>query len=180
MKTIALCGLAVATLGSTGFVGYKLAKSPVSGPRDIVTQGDVQATLQEARNLMTALQEHGWNWADVRRYHDGQFRPPDQDFAYDELLRESSQPFSQLDLEPLYRDEIAFYTDLYVRNDFERIPGVEGRAHYSGFWIVGWRNGNITRVPMADVRLLQVSSDRRVYVFPGMSAYRDDLPRPTL
>ena len=78
---------------------------------------------------------------------------------------------------PLYEEEVAFYSDLYVTRSLEAIPGVEGALHLGGFYIVGWKDGRVEQVPVADVRVYP-HGDRLMLVFPGMSVYDTSLPVP--
>lgn len=44
-------------------------------------------------------------------------------------------------------------------------------------FIVAWRDGRVSLVPLPDVRMLEKKPKEWVFVFPGMSNYDSELPR---
>lgn len=142
---------------------------------DIVRgQGDLKATVTQARELLGELAAKNW---DAKKVDHSLLRAPDQSFSPDESQRAPKWPTYtfQKGFEAYY-PEVAFFTDLYVRKGLKVVKGSEGNATAEGFYVVGWRDGRVTLVPLPDVRLLKVNSEESIVVFPGMKAYNAELP----
>ena len=169
----------VAVLAAFGFAwlaGGTLGSRKTDRKPDInlLTQGHVEDTMARARTLLTALRENEWD-AERIDYH--LLRVPDQDFAQFERLRGPNTYASFFCArQDIYRAKVAFYIDLYIRKNLEVVPGIEGVLHVEGFYIVGWKDGRIERVPWDQVRLYP-SGPGFKDVFPGMDEYDPELPR---
>ncbi|MEQ1935986.1 MAG: hypothetical protein ABL962_19200 [Fimbriimonadaceae bacterium] len=146
--------------------------------KNLVKFGDPEGTIEVGRRLLAELQSNNYDWNALWE-RDDIMHVPDQEFYQHAPPPEMRarhytwSPCPQLE----YQDEVAFYSNIYTWEDFTVIPGIEGRLHISGFYIVAWKDGRVERVPVEDTRLYPVAKDRLITVFPGMSEYRADLPK---
>ena len=84
-------------------------------------------------------------------------------------------PYMDPKVEHLYRGQVAIDSDLYVRRTVKVVPGIEGITEFEGFFIVGWFDGRVEKVPVDKVRMIKIG-DGYSNVYPGMKEYRNDLP----
>jgi len=75
-------------------------------------------------------------------------------------------------------NEVAFYSPLYYKRNFQIGAGGSRSSSPEGFFIVAWKDGRVTQVPWSDVRYCAYAgSETQVgYAFPGMSLWREDDP----
>jgi hypothetical protein len=139
---------------------------------NLLEQNSLATTSERARQLMAALRENNWSANGVDREL---LRVPDQDLAQIPSDRADYVPTFWCPSADNVYDEIAFYSMLYVRRDFTVAPGSEGRTQYSGFFLVGYRSGEVEEVPVQDVRILWRDGIGKP-VFPGMAEYSSELP----
>jgi hypothetical protein len=119
------------------------------------------------------LRANNYDWKKVDR---SLWSVPDE-IHYQLWQPRTYHAWSRLTNIPVYHDEIAFYSNLYVWMEMKPSSGLEGKSlQLSGFYIVGWKNGEVTRVPTDEVRVLYSASGSGVNVFPGMSEFSTDLP----
>lgn len=73
---------------------------------------------------------------------------------------------------------VAFYTDLYIDPHVSYSAGDVATTEPEGFYLVGYRNGEVRQVPLNDARMAPVTGhpNTRELVLPGMKAYRKTLP----
>lgn len=147
-----------------------------SAPTDseILTKGDPEAAIRQLHQLWNAL-----------KAQDFERKITPQIFALLDLQDESLSPKRSyrsertvsvtLPVVPEYGD-VLFFTDLYVDPRVKRGPGDLAIPSPAGFFIVGWRDGRIEKVPIEDIRMLSLGG-KQIYCFPGMPQYREDLPR---
>lgn len=77
----------------------------------------------------------------------------------------------------IYDGQVATYTDLFVRRTLTKIVGKEGVLKTEGFFIVGWVDGRVEKIPVEQIRLLPDGDEMWRWVFPGMRQYRTSLMR---
>lgn len=168
---IPACAGIFVTAAIAGFMFANDAK-----PIDLAKNGDIDGTIAIARSYLSALRENDWNSFKTWKLHPEFLRVPDQDYAKDPGLRAAANTFTAGPLPGVYKDEVAFYTTIYLNTTFHVVPGQEGYPTFEGCVIVGWKDGRVTRVPWQEIRL-NPFEDGWVYVFPGMKVYNDSLPR---
>lgn len=176
MKTRLYLGLAAVLAVAFG-AAWKLGEAPRVGRapiKNLVKEGDLQGTLAVGQQLVAQLADNNWNWDAVDQ---NLLKVPDQynyQFAPEGEGTWTWSPCPQ----PVYQDEVAFFSMLYIWRNMEVIPGIEGRLHVSGSYIVGWKDGRVEAIPVSDVRLIPAEESQTYnMVFPGMDVYDPDLPR---
>lgn len=143
-----------------------------------LTAGDPEAALEQARKLMDALRAANWDKTRV---------PFELKFLPDRYMHEAKQfrtdrqtTFSFPAHDPRLRapeyENVAFATDLYVRKNVSHYKGDGAKSRPEGFYIVGWKDGRVEKVPVWDVRIVPSSTRRneKIEVFPGMPGYDRD------
>lgn len=147
---------------------------------DPVVAGNPDDAVERARRLIVALREANWNSLEVP----WEMRVlPDHIYAENKSLRSNrSVSYTEMEIPAMKRapeyDEVAFFTDIYVRQNTSYYRGDKARSNPTGFYIVGWKNGDVTKVPVGDVRVMRsVEPDKVVWAFPGMRCYDPSKPR---
>lgn len=137
--------------------------------------GNLDDTMKRCRKLLKALEKNGWTDGYCENKNPIPYEMltlPDQKYAEHPHLRESTAfwiPANQ----PRY-EQIAFMTEIYMRQNSAHYRGNRSVSTPSGFLLVAWKDGRIEQVPVHDVR---TGEDGRGYIVPGMKGYRDDLPK---
>lgn len=162
----------VSYLGATAAIAFAHSTKT----KDLLKQGDVTGAMQQAHSLLSALSQNGWDPLKV----DGNLLTlPDQLYAeYPRQRRANYWSFQMMSL-PV-ENEVAFYSPLYVRENFRVVQGLEATKSPEGFFIVGWKNGKVTQVPVAGARSYvwgQGGGRRGHVVFPGMAVYNAAMPQ---
>lgn len=184
MKTIAIL-VAVSSLGGGAyFVGREAMKSSKLEPTaNIYTEKNYDDAIEHCRVLWAALRDNGW---EPRNVDPSLLRLADQDFAEDPSRR---GPDAQSFAIPTYRSDpnsvyqnVAFFTTLYVRKNASNGSGPElgRRFNPTGYYIVCFKDGRVEKVSVLDVRFVSNPTGPQggtMPVFPGMAAYRLDLPK---
>lgn len=162
---------------STALCGAVLAVSqggllrPTENNRQFTRKLDPDGAMRQAEQLMKAYQSANGNWRQVDR---SLLMLPDQRLAENEIRR-NSQSFVTPSANSVYDGQVAFYADLYMRQNLKYEGGDAYRENRSGFYIVGYTNGEIRKVPAIDVRLHHSNSAEHgniwYHVFPGMTEY---------
>lgn len=163
----------LAWTGSYSVMARRLVNTPATArAKNLVNEGDIDGAMTQARALIADLRAHDWDWdaIDTSLLH-----LPDQQYAEWEAQRGTWQYSFYHCKHPIY-DEVAFYCDLYARLNLHIVPGIEGENHPTGFFIVGWKDGRVTQVPVAEARLFDIGAQRSKLVFPGMGEYSATLP----
>lgn len=158
-------------------VGYFALKSwnekPSNTQLNLVTHGDHAGAMQQARQLLEALSANNWDSSLVNQQL---LRHFDQDFAGEPFQRSPNSPtFFVSRPDSIYWDSVAFYATLYVRRNIGPGNGPEGIvSHPEGFFIVGWKNGTVNKIPISQVRLKRYPGEKSyAYIFPGMERYSE-------
>ncbi len=167
-------GLSLASLARSGeresSASSRFASKPPSS-----RQQDVGAAMQQANQIMHILQVNNW---DIAAVPESLRRLADQDLAETEWKRSRGHSFSLHDSNhPTYGDDVAFFSRTYVRQNLHGDPNATEKtsASPSGFFIVGYRTGEVVQVPVAQVRIKRAtrfqSNGTYEYIFPGMGEY---------
>jgi len=140
-----------------------------------------EEAIAQAKKLMLAYIEAGRDWSKIDA---NLLRHPDQKLVEGINLR-AANAFMPLYADAFYDGQIAFTCSMYAQRNLVYKGGDEIESSPSGFFIVGYENGAIRKVPVKDVRYYQirltkngVTDDVWKHVFPGMPQYAiaDDRP----
>ncbi len=144
------------------------------GLPDIFKKGNSDDAIVRGKALIENLKENNWDWLKVKSSF---LNLPDQYMADDpEYRRANLTAWCIVPLDDPNIPEVAIYTDLYVRRNLKVYKGDTGTANPEGFYIVGFRDGNIERVPLSEVRVAVIKGQGRQIVFPGTKFYNKNLP----
>lgn len=162
-----------------GIIGTAAAKNPGQRPEpNALEQGDVKESIKIFSALYEDLKSHNF---DVKKVALQKYRLPDQDLTEYAANRDRNTVVIYLPnaMTPEYKN-LAFYTDIYVRLNIRHFPNEKNDSRPEGFYLVCWKDGRIQKVPVEKVRILKRPKHDRMQeylpVFPGMAAYRDNLP----
>ncbi len=145
---------------------------------DATKTGDPEAGMRQLQQLMDALRANNWNPVKVPR---SLLTLPDGRFAENPAFRDRPNiVFPSMPTPEKYKKDqvpefepIAFYTEVYARFNRSYYKGDRSQSQPTGYFIVGWKDGRIEKVPVMQVRTF-VSRDARrdeTYCFPGMPEY---------
>lgn len=141
---------------------------------DPVKAGDPEAAMRHSAKLLELCRKANWdvnpNTVPVRM-----MLLPDRYMSEDPHQRSdrvSSFCFPSSDTSPELAN-VALYSDIYVRHNVSRYRGDVSRARPTGFYIVGFKDGRVLKVPVDDARLLKNGR----LVFPGTPEYDPDLQK---
>lgn len=143
---------------------------------DAAKVGDVEGAMQQSKLLLEALRKVAWEPGSFR---EGYRVPrellflPDRSMAENETLNGKHVFFYNISKIP--KDwEIAFYSTLYARANPSHYRNDVTKFKPSGFYIVGWKDGRVTKVPIEDIRMKVMPDGIRIATFPGMKVYHPD------
>lgn len=168
---------------------------------DIATGDNLDRATAQAQRLLVAYRQAGW---DVQRFMgtpgaNDLLILPVQDQVEEPTLRLPGAPSFALvstfspemaarfpqeaektrRLLPLM-GELAFFSETFVRKNIKVYPHARGESDPSGVYIIGWKNGRVEQIPWQRVRTYPTDKNGGFFLcFPGMPAYREDLPRPS-
>ncbi|MGC4043471.1 MAG: hypothetical protein QM758_06670 [Armatimonas sp.] len=160
------------------FTGYKILAAPkpirkiAADVPDAAVVGNPKQTEEECRALLNKMKSVGWDWKKLKQddfHFSGLKNCEDKDIREGRGMPLMAYPGSE---------QVAFANFLYIRENAEVYEGDNIIKKPSGFYVVAWKNGDITRVPIEDTRLARVpgTAGYRV-VFPGMKEYDAGNPR---
>ena len=156
---------------------YKDANTPILQPGvetlDAAVHGDPEDAMRRARELLVLMKAENWKTNRI---------PLEPRLLPDRYMAESptfhsdystSFSFPSKRLYPEYDEEIAFYTSIYARTNAKIYKGDRVVSHPTGFYIVGWKNGDVTKVPVETIRLIPSTTHpgASIPTFPGMKSY---------
>lgn len=145
--------------------------------------------MAQAREVLKQLKEKNWQVhaidRSLLRLRDQSFAENEKDRHADVVSFDIKHPDSPIEI---YKRQVAFTSKLYVRRNYARGSGPEQiTSRPEGFFIVGWKNGIVTKVFVQDVRMYRYMLPKQqggpevdevfLYVFPGMDCYNVNLPR---
>ena len=149
-------------------IGYPTAHIP-----DAAKYGDVEASIRQCKELYAALQAENGDWRKVFKTNPSLMYLPDRMMAEDEAYRKKalSFRFPREFQKPLY-GKVAFWTEIYARDNTVQYRGEVTRSKSSGFYLVCFSNGDVKQFPVQDIRIALVSKwNSYIPVFPGMKEY---------
>jgi len=172
-KTLAFVGIAfLAGLAAT-YIGKPMIAKAQNQEPDALRDGNPDQTEVAAKNLLTELKNNGW---DPWKVEFAKFRVSDQNMSQNPRLRgpEANTFIAHGIDQSVYGGQVAFWTDLYTRVNKNVAPGHEADVSSEGFYIVGWKDGHVSRVPVAELRYQKTTyqgNDAASFIFPGMTQY---------
>lgn len=154
---------------AVGFAVTRIATSAAKTPSS-PKNGGIDNAMQQARKLMAELSEANWN---PREVDQSLLRLPEQDYAQNRMDRLPQRDSFIIPSKFQQYDEVAFYCDTFISRKREIVKGREAELTVTGFFIVGWKDGVINTVDVADVRLVPLPGvdNTWFHVFPGMNEY---------
>jgi hypothetical protein len=164
----------------SGALWYRVGKNrPVfdtsRGVPNILEHGNSDDAVKRGSVLISELSKNSWNPFKIKKYY---LELPDQSMSdVSEVRKSDVSAWCIVPLDDPAISEVAIYTDLYVRRNLKVYKGDVGTANPEGFYIVGFRDGHIDKVPLSDVRIAVIKGQGRVMVFPGTKFYNKNLPR---
>jgi hypothetical protein len=166
----------VALLALTAGFGFALTRTAmlVAKREPDLKTGGIDNAMEQARRLLNELRNVEWNPRDVDQ---ALLRLPEQDFVDLPTQRVPDMPSFITDKVHRQYDELAFFSNTFVRQSAQIVPGQEAEVTVTGFFIVGWKDGRVNTVDVADVRLFPLPNQDQVWiwVFPGMDEYASGL-----
>lgn len=183
MKTLLLTvSLVVCFL--TGLFASSMAKPATDKPREtakkkpLTDQERLDQAIQQAHLLYKELAAKNFN--DPFPSKELQYLP-DQNFAENGMFHDNQTAAFSIPPPPVYgawpgyRDQVAFYSSIFVRMNRKAPVGDVVDYQPTGVYIVCTVRGEVTTVPANEVRCVSVTmpngTKASYYVFPGMSQY---------
>jgi hypothetical protein len=160
---------------TVGMRYYRMHYLPIAHPTahipDGTKYGNPQASIEQSYKLLSVLKTVDWDpWKAPREL----LYLPDRRFSERESVRsgkELSFSFPNLGSKDHPETEpVAFVADLYVRENPAAYNGDKIQTDTAGFYIVGWKDGRVTTVPVKDVRVI-VKDGYYIASYPGMPGY---------
>ncbi|MCW5935715.1 MAG: hypothetical protein KIT11_00205 [Fimbriimonadaceae bacterium] len=173
LKPLALSALTA----SLALAGFAFGRS-LSEKTDALGAGDPVNAEAVARAIALQLRANGNQPVRLPR---GLTLLADQKLASDREDRDNPVSFCTPRPDHPVLGELAAYTNLYIRSNFQRGEGDEGWTNPEGFYVIAWRDGRVERVPFGTERYVWAyEGEARLYtVFPGMTAYANAVDRAT-
>lgn len=173
---------------ATASAGFRLVDGQ-TGSQDIVYRsgsdvpdpakvGTSDATIDRARELIALLRKS--NWKIGKGFPREKLTVDDQRYAEFPQDRRQRTSFGIPISKPPYED-VAVICDTYVRKNIVARRGGGSSQTPSGFFIVGFKDGRVEKIPVGKVRVkeyrVEGASTRRIgLVFPGTREYDASLP----
>ena len=135
------------------------------GIPDATKVGNVEAAMEQSRQLMAYFKAHPGKFNPIEMGTDaGLLFLPDAKYAEDEFMRTmKSTSFAVPSDEP----DIFFFSNVYARMNRGYYKGDRSKGNATGFFIVGYRNGEVKQIPVSQVRTPRHTT--RAYCFPGQA-----------
>lgn len=133
---------------------------------------DVEGAISQCKTILSILKQNDWDPSAVpfpmQVLPDGRRSPRAE-------MRDGK---TSMFVFPRDHGKVAFYTDLYIDPKVSYSSGDVATTEPEGFYLVGYRNGEVRQVPLADARMAPVTGrpNTSELVLPGMKAYRKTLP----
>jgi hypothetical protein len=171
LKSLALSGLFVSVWLSAHLITAQAFAVENQLPKNLAREGNLAFAMEHGQVLLTALEAANW---DFHQVNPELFLLPEQVHHEDAVMREAWQWAYQPGMHEA-QAELAFTCSLYTRLNVRVQPGVEASTEPEGHFVVGWKDGRVTLVPVSEARLFPVGDNEKVLVFPGMANYSSDL-----
>ncbi len=178
-SVVAATLLTLFTVSFFGFHWYRdnylpLPKQPIRQPDPLIVGGP-DAAVQRTYKVIELLRAAQWDFDKVSL---ADLRLPDARYAESASLRNPwattyctpNRPDGDPRNEPVYKD-VACFTDLYARSNPTYYRGDRAKFKPEGYYIVGWKDGRVTKVPIGDIRWNSGVKEKVVLSFPGMPNY---------
>ncbi|MDX1932022.1 MAG: hypothetical protein SFU56_05400 [Capsulimonadales bacterium] len=172
-------GIAMAIMLCTAVVWVAFRRSqPIletgkDTPNPLVV-GDPEKAVRQTERLVAALKAVQWDYVKVPREL---AKLPDSALAEDPVMREANtMSYRFVPSTDPNIPEVAVYTDIYVRRNIAHFAGDRTVCNPEGFYIVGFRDGRVVKVPIDKVRLGSNALGGRGIVFPDTKNYKENLP----
>jgi hypothetical protein len=136
-------------------------------------------SMDQARALMSSLQANNF---DLQRIDRRLLKHPDQALAESKSKRNPQRmTFELLDPSGRMGEALAFVCDIYVKMNPVYEGGDSWKVTPTGYFIVGYRDGTVAQVPVADVRYLKshdpsLGGEIHLVLYPGMRDYDSGVP----
>ncbi len=139
------------------------------------TAGGADAAVERTREIIPLLRSVGWDSLKIKA---STLQLPDRGLAEDEAYRRPNQPSylfpngsgKFMDGDPVY-EKVACVSEIYVKANPTYYADDKARFTPGGFYIVGWKDGTVTKVAVRDVRYNPGIKEKSVMTFPGMPNY---------
>ncbi len=154
---------------------YVPIKEPFATLPDPAKMDSVDEAMQQTTRLVAALKANDW---DPFRVPHALIMLPDAKYAQynnlnDPLAGSFVFPILQKEPDSPVQDKIAVYSEVYVRTNTKIFKNDRATFAPSGFFVVGWKDGRVEKVPIGDVRYVKMGKYYTA-VFPGMNAWKAD------
>jgi hypothetical protein len=141
--------------------------------------GTPDKTIERGRELVALLRKS--NWKITKEFPLEKLTVDDQRYAEFPQDRTRQTSFGIPKQQPPYED-VAVICDTYVRKNITAQRGGTSSQAPTGFFIVGFKDGRVEKVPVEQVRVkeypMEGASTRRIgLLFPGTKGYDPNLPR---
>ena len=140
---------------------------------DAAQSGSVGQSIAKAKELLATYNRVDGN---LEKIPFPLMTLPDQRLAENPANRATNMTAWFFPSPHLYKD-VAFYTDIYCRQNRSYYKGDKSKAKPNGFLIVVWKNGKIEQIPVEQMRLI-ASEGKRMLGFPGLPGYETGQPDP--
>ena len=178
--TLLLVIACVVSIGIIAWQKHQTDERPLrttgQGIPNAATHGNPEEAERRTRVLLTYLRSNKWQMPKtLPREIKEMLLLPDRLLSEGRINRVSPWTFSiPIPGEPSF-GEIALYTSLYARQNRSYYKGERSDAKPSGFFIVGYCNGEVKRVPVSQMRILSLSQGG-FDCFPDTSCYAKSEP----
>jgi len=146
---------------------------------DAAKVGDIDYAIKKMQKLHALFVQFDWNTDKVNAQPLSIWTLPDQKYAEEPSQRAPDyQAIKCKTLHPKPND-IALYTDIYVRQNTKYYKGDKSVSDPHGFYLVLRGSGKAERIAVGDVRMIKdPNSETGIYaVFPGESNYDVNAPQ---
>lgn len=152
---------------------------PMSNPGknlpDINKLGSVDANIQQCKKLIELLRKEDWKPHNIPRHE--RHLLDESLWENQESLKDGVSPINYTRVGSKFIPEyqnVAFTSDLYVRLNSRIYKGDIVKRKPSGFYLVAWTSGEVTKAPVEDVRWVKSKNGQMIMAFPGMEGYTQD------
>jgi hypothetical protein len=178
LKSLTFVGLfATVWLSAHAVIAREVAPAPAPEsqlPKNLAREGNLTDAVERGHVLLAALEAANWDYHAIDQ---NLLLLPEQIHHENPSEREPWMwGFQPLTFEG--RDELAFTSMLYTRQNVRVQPGIEASTEPEGHFIVGWKDGRVTTVPVSEARYYPITRAGEqvwVLVFAGMASYSTDL-----
>lgn len=180
MKAKFIICLAGLLLGAGLTFAWNAATGTTGHTDSILASGNPTDAEVRLKQLMGHLRSVNGDWNQIA-FNEQQL--PDQHLSGNKAYRSPNTAVVSHCDAALYTGQVLFYTDLYTEEDFTHLGNDRTRVERRGFYIVGWSDGRVERVPIDSVKLhpgvMKSGRTGLAPVFPGMTQYASGTKIPS-